>query len=150
MLGGESRGAWQEPGRTSVVPAGHPAPGRAAVSLPSDCANARSVSSARSSSAPRAAHRAARAAADRVNSSGIDSALPEGRRLDAERSEIDVALTAMMDLVVADVEEKIPDRHLPLAERGVDFLEAALRDRRPELVDLRGGVVPLLQELRLR
>src|SRR6478672_2050633 len=59
MLGGGIFGAWHEPGRTSVVPAGQPAPGRAAVSPPSDCANARSASTDTRSSAPRLARRAA-------------------------------------------------------------------------------------------
>ena len=48
--------------------------------------------------------------------------------LDPEIAQVDVALAAMMDLVVDDVEQQRVNRHLPLAERGVDFLKAARRE----------------------
>src|SRR5215213_12044222 len=105
MLGGGSCGARHAPGRTSVVPAGQPAPGRAAVSPASDCANTRPASIDESSSTPRPARRVPRRAVDGTPWGRIGSAaLPERRRLDPERSQIDVTLAAMVDLVVPDVQ----------------------------------------------
>src|SRR5437763_15834503 len=127
MLGGGSCGARHEPGRTSVVPGGQPAPGRAALSPASPCASARTASSDESSSTAKAARRAVLGMVECTERERIDSAaLPEMRRLDPERPEIHVALAAVVDLVVPDVEEQVVDRHLPLPERRVHFLEAGV------------------------
>src|SRR5690349_10551995 len=150
MLGGAIRGAWHDPGRTSVAPAGQPAPGRAAVSPSLACANARPASVDASSSALTPARPMDLTTVARASRGGMWSALPEVRRLDAERPEIDVSLAAVVDLVVADVEQQIPDRHLPLPERRVHLLEARRGDRRPQLVDAGRRVVPLPEQLGLR
>ena len=57
-------------------------------------------------------------------------------RLECQRAEVDVALAAMMNLVIDDVEDEIVDHTGVLAERGGCFVEALRRYLRPEGVEL--------------
>src|SRR5689334_5319334 len=56
----------------------------------------------------------------------------------------------MVDLVVDRVEDHPNPCAGPLAERGIDFLKAMRRDRDEHAIELRGGLVPALQDVRLR
>src|SRR5262245_49934989 len=66
----------------------------------------------------------------------------EGRRLDAQCPEIDVSLTAMMDLVVDRVEQEVVDLSGILPKGGLGLLEAIRGNLRPELVERFGGFIP--------
>ena len=72
----------------------------------------------------------------RMPSGSVSAPLVEGRRLDPERAQVDVALPAMMDLVVDDVEDEIVQHARILAERRQRLLEPLGRDLPPQRVEL--------------
>src|SRR4029077_19410655 len=74
------------------------------------------------------------------------AAIVERRRLDAERAEIDVALSAVMDLVVDRVENHPDAGAFPLAKRGIDFLKSVWRNGLPHTIELGRRFVPQLQD----
>src|SRR6185436_6003125 len=59
------------------------------------------------------------------------ASLVERWGVDPKIAEIDVALGAMVDLIVDDVMQQRVNRHLPLAERSIDFLESSGRNLTP-------------------
>src|SRR6476659_11013038 len=70
----------------------------------------------------------------------------ERRRLDAESAQVHVTLTAVVNLVVDDVEDEVVQRVFVLAERRDRFLEAFGRDLRPQCIELLRALVPQLEE----
>src|SRR4051812_22674871 len=91
-----------------------------------------------------------RSAMTSARNSLISTSLVKRRRVDPELAQIHVTLAAMMNLVVHDIEKKIVDRHLPLSEGLVGFLETGGRNRRPQLVDLGGRVIPHREDVGFR
>jgi hypothetical protein len=68
--------------------------------------------------------------------------LPERRRLDAERPQIHVSLTAMMYFIIDGVLNRRQPRGFPLAERLVHFAEPVRWNLWELLVQLRGLLIP--------
>lgn len=59
------------------------------------------------------------------------ASVPERRWFDIERSEVDVALAAVVDFVVDGVKNGVDAPAFPLAEGGVDFEKAMVRNGGP-------------------
>src|SRR5690606_29166390 len=74
------------------------------------------------------------------------SALPERGRFHPERAQVDVTLGSVVDLVVDGVLDQGEDRARPLAEGDVLLHQAGGGDLGPQLVELRGVLVPELEE----
>src|SRR5688572_16670412 len=76
--------------------------------------------------------------------------LVEGRRLETQRAEVHVPLTAVMDLVVDHVEDQVVQDAGVLAERRECLPESLRRNLRPQGVEFLGAGVPKAQHLLLR
>src|SRR5262245_47686361 len=78
--------------------------------------------------------------------SGASASVVDGGRCDPERAEVDVALTAVMDLVVDDVQDQVVQRVGVLAESCHGLLEPIRRDLSPERLELLRALVPEPQD----
>src|SRR5580765_5287783 len=74
----------------------------------------------------------------------------EDRRLDVQRTEVHVALPAVMDLIVDDVEDEVVQRVLVLTESRDRLLEPLRRNLRPQGVELLRALIPELEDPVLR
>src|SRR5207342_2755581 len=70
----------------------------------------------------------------------------EDRRLDVQRTEVHVALPAVMDLIVDDVEDEVVQRVLVLTESRDRLLEPLRRNLRPQGVELLRTLIPKLED----
>src|SRR5688572_6961688 len=77
-----------------------------------------------------------------------DSTLVERRRLDAQRAEVDVALAAVVDLVVDDIGDQPVDRAGETPKGGVDLVEALQGKPGPQPLDLLCFLIPTCQYFR--
>lgn len=72
----------------------------------------------------------------------FELSLPERRWLYAQAAEVHVGLSAVVDLVIDEIEDEIVKMAGVLAEGYIFFLPAAFGDGGPDLVDGFGGGIP--------
>lgn len=69
--------------------------------------------------------------------------VPESRRFDAEAAEVDIALGAVVYLVVDEIEDAGVDGAVVGVKEFVHLLEPAGGDLRPGIVDELGNIIPI-------
>ena len=72
--------------------------------------------------------------------------VPESGRLDAEAAEVDIALGAVVDFVVDEIEDACVDGAVVGVEEFVYFLEPAGGKLRPGIIDDLGNFIPISKE----